>query len=89
MEKEEPKHVGTHASCCISLPGRHQTQVNEKEPSVSDLGEKATPACPAIGAATLTPGIHLRPPGWKQRAPEENGFLLEPGSVPGWCGKEG
>lgn len=51
-----PSQVGT----------RHK--VNEREPSVYDLGEKATPACPAIGAATLTSGIHLRPPGGKQRA---------------------
>lgn len=27
--------------------------------------------------------------GLEAKGPEENGFLLGPGSVPGWCGKEG
>lgn len=73
-----PSRVGT----------RHK--VNEKEPSVSDLGQKATLACPAIGAALLTNIWHpCEAAGLEAKGPEENGFLLGPGSVPGWCGKEG
>lgn len=60
-------------------------KVNKREPSVHDLGEKATPGCPAIAAATQTNIWHPSEARLEAKGLEENGFLLGLGSV----GKEG
>lgn len=77
------------------LPAAHPSRVgtghkvNQREPSVYDLGEKATPGSPATGAATLTNIWHPSEARLEAKGLEENGFLLGPGSIPGWCGKDG
>lgn len=66
---------------------RHK--VNKREPSVHDPGEKATPGCPTIAAATQTNIWHPSEARLEAKGPEENGFVLGLRSVQGWCSMEG
>lgn len=51
--------------------------------------KKPTPGFPAIVAATQTNIWHPSEARLEAKGPEENGFPLGLGSIPGWCGKEG